>query len=228
MAIHFINGSGQILLGKYRYQHKFLYVNEGIGIVKLDHREFDFVQGSLYAFRTVSIVEVVSSNLISATLIVFNTIPFPDRRVLRERTWHVQMADHLIQLMPITSEIIEHRIADSIVQESVAALLKIIQREATTPMQHSDEIILDIALNIIRMVIRVEAQPVRLKGSLDLSSGILEIMEHIRMLLERNKKATIAQIATSLNTTSYTLNRRFIKDAGMTVASYLREIRYDQ
>lgn len=48
------------------------------------------------------------------------------------------------------------------------------------------------------------------------------------MLLERNKKATIAQIATSLNTTSYTLNRRFIKDAGMTVASYLREIRYDQ
>lgn len=228
MVIHFINGPGQVLLGKYRYQHKFLFINEGTGIVKLDHREFGFDQGSLYAFRTVSFVEIVSSPLTSAALIVFNTIPFPDPKVLRGKAWQLRIADNVIQLMPITSEIFEHKVTNLKDRESVAALLKIIQKEVTIPMEHSGEIILNNALNIIRMAVRVEAQPVHAKRSFDLSSSILEVMEHIRVVLEGNKKATITEISSSLNTSSYALNKRFIKDAGITLSDFLLEIRFRQ
>lgn len=73
----------------------------------------------------------------------------------------------------------------------------------TTPTRRPDEIILDTALNIIRMAIRVEAQSVISKGSLDPSSGILEIMEHIRtcvsdQLLRNHINFTITHFAIPL------------------------------
>lgn len=226
LAIHFINSAQHIPLGNFRYQHKFLYIVEGTGIVKLDHDKFDFVDGSLYAFRTARSVEVISSVSISAVLIVFNTIPFPDRKVSAERTWQLRTADNVIQLMPITSEIFEHRISDPNDRDSISALAKVVQREVNTPMQYSDEIILNTALNIIRIAVRADSQHLHSAMTINLPSSILEIMEDISAILKKNKKATIPQIAMSLNTTPCALNRKFIKDSGMTLANYVREIRY--
>lgn len=228
MAIHFVDRPGQILLGKYRYQHKFLYINAGTGVVKLDQREFSFEKGSLYAFRAVSFAEIISSSSLSAFLIVFNTTLFPDLKVLSDSTKHLQIVEDVIELIPITSEIIEHKVVDLNDLESLTALFKIMQKESATSLEHSDEIILHSALNIIKIAVRVEAKAIHTKGFITPSSNISEIMDQIGSLLQKNRKITIPQIATSLNTTPCTLNRIFIKDARITLFDYLRESRSKQ
>lgn len=227
LVIHFIDSTLHIPLGNYRYQHKFLYIIEGTGLVKLDHDKFDFVNGSLYAFRTAKSLEVISSVSISAVLMVFNTIPFPDRKVSGERTWQLRTADNVIHLMPITSEIFEHRISNPNDRDSISALAKMMHSELNMPMRYSDEIILDTALTIIRIAVRVDSHHVHSTMAINLPSSILGIMEGISAILKKNKKATIPQIAMALNTTPSALNRKFVKDSGMTLASYVREIRYD-
>ncbi|MHA4739594.1 hypothetical protein [Dyadobacter sp. MSC1_007] len=225
LAIHFVDRPGQIPLRTYRYQHKFLYINGGTGVVKLDQREFSFEKGSLYVFRAVSLAEIISSSSLAAFLIVFNTIPFPDLRVLSDRTKHLQIVEDVIKLIPVTSEIIEHKVVDLNDLESLTALLKMVQKEAVTPLGHSDEIILHSTLNIIKIAVRVEAKAIHTKGYVNPSSNISEIMDQIGTLLQKNRKITIPQIATSLNTTSCALNRVFIKDARITLSDYLRENR---
>lgn len=227
-AIHFVDRPGQILLGKYRHQHKFLYLNGGTGVVKLDQREFSFEKGSLFVFRTVSFAEIISSSSLTAFLIVFNTILFPDLKVLSDSTKHLQIVEDVIKLIPITSEIIEHKVVDLNDLEFLTALFKMMQKEAVTPLEHSDEIILHSALNIIKIAVRVEAKTIHTKGCITPSSNISEIMDQIGRLLQKNRKITIPQIATSLNTTSCTLNRIFIKDARITLSDYLRESRSKQ
>jgi hypothetical protein len=228
LAIHFVDRPGQIPIGKYRYQHKFLYINGGTGVVKLDQREFSFEKGSLYVFRAVSFAEIISSFSLAAFLVVFNTAPFPDLKVLSYSSKHIQIVEEVIKLMPITSEIIEHKVVDLNDLESLTALLRTMQKEAVTPLEHSDEIILHSALSIINIAVRVEAKAIYTERYVNPSSNISEIIDQIDTLLQKNRKITIPQIATSLNITSYALNRVFVKDARITLSGYLREKRSKQ
>lgn len=223
MSIHFLDRPARILLGKYKYQHKFLYVLRGSGQVKLDHSLFNFSQGSFYAFRIANGVELTASVPVTAFVIVFNTIPFPDNRLPQDLKSQLRIVDRVNSLVPITSEIHEYRVQHVEDQESVGSLVKMIRREIAVPQEHSEEIILNNALNILNIAVRIAPEGVSQKLVADQSSCIAKVTRFVQDKVKHNKKVTVAEIARELKTTEYVLNRTFIKDSGTTFAAFLRK-----
>jgi hypothetical protein len=223
MAIQFVDRPEHILLGRYKYQHKFLYVLHGSGLVKLDHNLFNFNEGSLYAFRIANSIELITTYQLCAVIIIFNMIPFPDNRSKIGLSSQLRIADKINTLMPITSQTHEHQVQNQQDRESLSALLQIIKREISMQLEHSEEIILNSALNIVSMAVRISPNTVNQEFTIDQTSEIARISKYVQDKLKGNKKLTIAEISRGLTIPEYVLNKIFIKGAGITFADYLRK-----
>lgn len=225
IAIQFFKESASINLRGYKYQHKFLFVINGSGVITVGHEVFDFTDGSFYTFRLANNVEITAFGPIEAFIFIFNTTPFPYSKLIEDENNFVRRIRVIERLFPDTSESREHLIENLADGESIVDLLNVTKREMQFPAEYSNEVIINNMLSIVNVALRLQPKAGNKETDIHQSPVSVQLMRIAEDILSKNKKVTISEVAKKMELSEYALNKIFIKHSGITFSNFLRNTR---
>ena len=220
--VQFLDGPARINLAAFKYQHKFLYIINGSGVVTIDHRVFDFSAGSFYTFRLANTVEIANTDPITGFIIVFNTMPFRYSKLIEDDNHYIRRIQLIEKLFPETPETREYIIENAADKESIFNLLIVTKREISFPAEYSNEVIINNILSIINLALRLQPKAVDKENYIQRSPISVQMMRVAEHMLNENRKVTISEVARKLELSEYALNKIFIKHSGITFSNFLR------
>jgi mannose-6-phosphate isomerase-like protein (cupin superfamily)/AraC-like DNA-binding protein len=225
ITIRFLEGSENVNLAGHKFQHKFLYVISGSGVITIDHRVFDFSDGSIYTFRLATTVEIVATDPVVAFVVVFNTTPFRHSELIKDENnflRRIQIIEKFFSDTPDTQEYLMENLAD---KDSILDLLKVTKREMSFPAEYSNEVIVNNILSIVNVALRQQPKANDKKAYIQRSPVSVQMMRIAEQMVNENQKVTIIEVARRLELSEYALNKIFIKHSGITFSNFLRNVK---
>jgi hypothetical protein len=225
IAIQFLKGSVNVTLDEYKYQHKFLYVINGSGVITIDHRVFDFFDGSFFTFRLATNVEIAAFDPLEAFIVVFNTAPFRYSKLIDDENKFIRRIQVIETSFPNTSETREHVVENVADKDSILDLLKVMTREMTHPAEYSNEVVVNNLLSIISVALRQQPKVDNKEAYIQRSPVSVQIMRVAEHMLNENVKVTIGEVARKMQLSEYALNKIFIEHSGISFSNFLKNTR---
>lgn len=225
ITIRFLEGSANVHLGAYKFQHKFLYVISGSGVITIDHRVFSFSDGSIYTFRLANMVEIAAIAPIAAFIVIFNTTPFRYSKLIEDDNNFIRRIQVIEKLFPDTPETREYFVQNIADRQSISDLLTVTKREMSFPAEYSNEVIVNNLLSIVNVALRLQPKAADTETYIQRSSVSVQMMRVAEHMLNENRKVTISEVARKLELSEYALNKIFIKHSGITFSNFLRNAR---
>jgi AraC-like DNA-binding protein len=220
--VQFLEGPAHLNLEGFKYPHKFLYIIEGAGVVTIDHRVFEFSDGSFYTFRLANTVEIAATDPIAAYIVIFNTMPLWYSKLIEDDNNFIRRIQVVEKLFPDTSETREYIIENTADKESIFDLLTVMKREIRFPAAYSNEVIINNILSIINLALRLQPKAADQETYIQRSPVSVQMMRIAEQMLNENRKVTIGEVARKLGLSEYALNKIFIKHSGITFSNFLR------